>query len=77
MTLAKAWEKAERIAKYVHLNKVGEGKYVAQLNRGRCICDRCSVECDGTSPEVALWEAIARLSGRPLHETSDSRKEAK
>lgn len=75
MTFVNLWEEAERIAKFVHLDKVGEGQYIAQLNRQRCICDCCSVECKGASPEAALREAIAKLSGRPLHEPQEGRKE--
>lgn len=66
-TLDDLWAEAESIAKAVHLDKVGNGKYLAQLNRQACICDRCSVEVSADTAAGALRKVIDELNTRPLH----------
>lgn len=68
MSISKIWARAERVAKYVHLHKVGGGRYKAQVNREECVCERCSVDGRGTTAEEALTRAVDLLESRPVHE---------
>lgn len=67
-SLGEVWACAEKLFANVHLHKVSDGYYLAQVNRRPCICSLCSCDGVGATPIEALLSAMQTLADRPLHE---------